>query len=252
MTDCSRTLPKRFVSLMLRPAKVCVRISADFGNMPAITMQQIEQEIILLDRENAFLLFAAFCGDVEQTAHALNISPATILKVAEDDGWLTKLRSIIELKKSKRPGDVERALNRAMNFVQAHRMRMVCERMIKKLTNLSDEQIEDYLMTGHLKDGTAVNKLSTRALADLASAIEKCQALSYLALNDTAQERIKRDEHADPHTSGGELHSQIAKAMAEAGASTSPRAQLLDAQLIVAQEAQSKQLIQQTRSNDEH
>jgi hypothetical protein len=218
--------------------------------MPVITMQQIEQELVLLDRENAFLLFAAFCGDVEQTAHALNLSPATILKVAEDDGWLTKLRSIIELKKSKRPGDVERALNRAMNFVQAHRMRLVCERMIKKLTNLTDEQLEEYLMTGHLKDGTAVSKLSTRALADLASAIEKAQALSYLALNDTAQERIKRDEHADPHSSGGELHAQIAKAMSEAGSSLHPRAQLLDAQLTQAQEAQAKALVRRPVVDD--
>lgn len=206
-------------------------------------MQQIEQETLLLDRENAFLLFAAFCGDVEQTAHALGISSATVLKVAEDEGWLTKLRSIIELKKSARPGDVERAMNRALNFVQAHRFRLVCERMVKKLTNMSDEDLEAYLLTGHVKGpagAEAVKKISTRALADLASAIEKAQALSYLALNDTAQERIKRDEHVDASTSGGELHARIAKAMQEAGASNTPRAKLLDAQLAVAQEQQAK------------
>lgn len=215
-------------------------------------MQQIEQESLLLDRENAFLLFAAFCGDVEQTAHALNLSPATILKVAEDDGWLTKLRSIIELKKSARPGDIERAMNRALNFVQAHRFRLVCERMVKKLTNLNDEELKSYLMTGHTKEGMAVDKLTTRPLADLASAIEKAQALSYLALNDTAVERVKREEFREDSTSGGELHARIAAGMAAAGASTTPRAQLLDAQLAIAQEQQAKKLVQDVRDNDEH
>jgi hypothetical protein len=205
------------------------------------TMEQINQELVLLDRENAFLLYAAFCGDAERTAHVLNLSPATILKVAEDEGWLSKLRSIIELKKSTRPGDVERAMNRALNFVQAHRMRLVCERMIKRLANMTDEDLELFLMTGHVgKEALAVKKISTRALADLASAIEKAQALSYLALNDTAQERIKRDEHVDATTSGGELHAQIAQAMNKIAMSNTPRAQLLDAQLVHAQEIQAK------------
>lgn len=215
-------------------------------------MQQIDQELILLDRENAFLLFAAFCGDVEQTAHALNLSPATILRVAEDEGWLTKLRSIIELKKSARPGDIERAMNRAMNFVQAHRFRLVCERMIKKLTNMDDAELEEYLLTGVTKDGVSFKKISTRALADLASALEKAQALSYLALNDTAQERVKRNEHLDDSTSGGELHARIARAFQEVNASVTPRAQLLDAQLAIAQEAQMNAQAAQVRSDDDH
>lgn len=217
-----------------------------------ITMQQIEQELILLDRENAFLLFAAFCGDVEQTAHALNLSPATILKVAEDEGWLSKLRSIIELKKSARPGDIERAMNRAMNFVQAHRFRLVCERLIKRLTNMGDDELEDYMLTGVTKDGVTFKKISTRALADLASALEKAQALSYLALNDTAQERVKRNEHLDDTTSGGELHARIARAFQEVGASVTPRAKLLDAQLAVAQEAQLNQISQARLNSDDH
>ena len=74
-----------------------------------VSMDLINREIALIDRENAFLLFATFCGDVERTAGALNISGASVLKMAEDEGWLRKLHGIIELRKSNKPGDVERA-----------------------------------------------------------------------------------------------------------------------------------------------
>jgi hypothetical protein len=196
-------------------------------------MDLINREIALIDRENAFLLFATFCGDIERTAGALNISGAAVLKMAEDDGWLRKLSGIIELRKSNKPGDVERAINRALNFVQAHRFRLFVERVIKKITGFTDEQLEQYLMTGNAGP-VVIKKLSTRALADLASAMEKAQAMSYLALNDTAQERIKRNETDNGDTAGGELHLQIQRAFAEVRASNSPRAQLFDAQLAIA------------------
>ena len=60
--------------------------------------------------------------------------------------------------------------------------------------------------------------------------------MTYLALNDTAQERIKRNEIDDGETSGGEIHAQIQKAFAQVRASNSPRAQLFDAQLQIAHE----------------
>lgn len=200
-----------------------------------ISLDLINRELVTIDREQAFLLYATFCGDIERTAHSLNISPATVLKVVEDEGWNKKLASIIELKKSNRAGDLERSLNRAMNFVQAHQFRLFVQRVIRRVTGMSDDELEEYLLTGYSKEGKHP-KLSTRALADLASALEKCHAMSYLALNDTAQERIKRNEIADAGEAAGDLHARIAKAMSEAGASASPRAQLFDAQLAAAQE----------------
>lgn len=200
------------------------------------TIETLNREIINLDRENAFLLYATFCGDVERTAHALNISGAAVLKVAEDEGWNKKLAGIIELKRSNKPGDVERAINRALNFVQAHQFRLIVQRVIAKVTSMDEEDFRKYLLTSTTKEGLATPKLSTRALADLASALEKAQAMSYLALNDTAQERIKRNEIDNGGTSGGELHAKIAQAMSEAGASSTPRAMLFDAQLLAAGE----------------
>jgi len=191
-----------------------------------------QQPRIDFNREDAFQLYATFCGDVERTAHALNVPAVAILKVVEEENWSARLRSILELKKSNRPGDVERAINRALNFVQAHRLRLFLERMMSRLTNMSPEEAEEYLMQESVtKDGNISKKLSTRPLADLAAALEKCHAMTYMALNDSAAERTRRNETGDPASSSGELHKKIAEGMAAIRSSTSPRAQLLDAQL---------------------
>lgn len=186
-----------------------------------------------LDRSQCFLLFATFAGDAVRTAAALGISPVAVLRVAEEEGWLTRLAPIIELSRSQRPGDWERACNRATNFVQAHRMRLILDRTVKRLTDMTAEELEDLIEEKHTnKDGSVTVKLSTRALADLASAIEKVQAATYQSLGDTAPERAKRKGSAeDEGDSAADIHAKLAKAMTEAGLSQSPRALLFDAQV---------------------
>jgi hypothetical protein len=187
-----------------------------------------------IDRPQAFLLYATFCGDVVKTAHALNVSPVAVLRVVDDEGWTEKLKGIIELKNSGKPGDLERGINRALNFVQAHRMRLIVERAIRHFTGMTEEAFAEMMTSGKefTKDGKpAMLKMSTRAIADLASALEKAHACSYQALGDTAQDRGKRKEAEATVESMGGLHAQIAAAMAKAGASQTPRAMLLDAQL---------------------
>lgn len=191
-----------------------------------------------LDREQAFLLFATFTGDVARTAHALGVPAAAVLKMCEEEGWAAKLGPILALKKSAKPGDVERSINRALNFVQAHRMRLFIQRVISRLTGMGEEEFEGYLFQEtHSKTGETSRKLTTRALADLASALEKAQELTYRALNDTAPERAKRKEAGDdPEVSAGDLHAQIAAGLAAVRASATPRAQLFDAQIAQAEE----------------
>jgi hypothetical protein len=201
------------------------------------TPRHIEIELSQINREEAFMLYATFCGDLERTAHACNVSTVTLLRMADEERWNDKLASIIALKKSGKPGDVERAVNRALNFVQAHRMRLFVERIINRVTGMSVDEFEDYLMTDNVTAaGVRTRRLSTRAIADLSSAMEKAQSMSYMALNDTVQERAKRKEVDDTDGSAGSIHEQIAKAMSEVAASTSPRAMLFDAQLATANE----------------
>jgi hypothetical protein len=186
-------------------------------------------------REDAFQLFALFAGDCERTAHALGVRPVDVLRMAEAEGWLDKLAPILALKKSTRPGDLERGLNRAMNFIQAHRMRLFVSRVLNRLAGMNAEEFEAYLMTHAGTKGEVTKKLSTRAIADLASALEKCQSMTYLALSDTAQDRSKRDEADDGEVAALDIHARIAKAMAEVKDSSTPRALLFDEQLSTAQ-----------------
>lgn len=188
------------------------------------------------DRGQAFLVFSTMCGDVERTAACLNVRAVDILRAAEEENWLEKLKPIIELSKSDKKGSVEKAINRALNFAQCHRMRLFIERIINRVSAFSDEDLDDYIFHKNTaKDGSQIKSLTTRAVADLSAALEKIQALTYLALNDGTQARLKREEKDDDGASVGDLSVQIAKAMASVRASSTPRAQLLDAQLEVGQ-----------------
>lgn len=191
----------------------------------------------LIDRENAFLLYATFCGDVTRTAAALHADVVTVLRVVDEEHWNSKLTTILELRKSAKPGEVERGINRTMNFVQCHRLRNLVERQVNMLSQMSDEELKTWCMSEIVttnKDGSVSveKKLHTRPFADLATAMEKVQMLSYTALNDTNQERAQRAKDAkEEQPTTMEIHSAIAKAMSEVGASKTPRALLLDAHL---------------------
>lgn len=215
-------------------------------SLPDTTTNEIK-----VDRGNAFMLYATFCGDCVRTGAALGISAIAVLKMADEESWAEQLKPILELKKSSRPGDIERAINRALNFVQVRKMTMFLERVIRKLTDMSPEELEEYLLYDRpSKDGTQVKRLTTRALADLASAIEKCHSLSYAALNDSAQERVRRKE-SDSGGSASDLHLAIAEAMGKVKSSNSPRALLFDAQLSTAQEIVATSIVPRNPNDDD-
>jgi hypothetical protein len=194
-----------------------------------------EREVFMpLDREQAFLIYATFTGDLERTAAALNVRPMDVLRVADEENWNEKLKPILELSKSAKPGDVEKAINRALNFVQAHRLRMIIERIIKRLTGMSADELEEYVFAARDEDGKRFSKLSTRAVADLSSALEKCHAMSYLALGDSGPERARKPD-ADSKANMGDMNVRIAEAMRKAAKGSSPRVQLFDAQLEIGQ-----------------
>lgn len=198
-----------------------------------------------VNRETAFLLYATFCGDVERTAHALNVRAVDLLRVADAEGWDSKLAGILALKKSNRPGDLERAINRALNYVQAHIWRQFLDRIVQSMAAMNAAEVSEHIFSEQSgakpADGVVVRKLNTRGLADLSSALEKAHHMTYAALNDTAGERTKRKLDEDDATaSPAQLFTQMAKAMAEVEQSTTPRAMLFDAQLAQAQALATK------------
>lgn len=216
------------------------------------------KDIIDIDRSQAFLLFSTNCGDVEKTAHALGISPVALLRVVDEEGWLARLGPILEKMKSQRSGDLERGINRALNFVQSHRFRIVLERALRMMTNWDDEQMKEYLLPqSYTKEGIPdQRKISTRWAADFATSLEKCHSMTYAALNDTATERVRRKDET-PGESALDLHARIAQAMSGAGSTKTPRGLLFDAQLEVAADVAKqaivpKPVLDDTYQPDEH
>lgn len=191
------------------------------------------------DREQAFLLFAVFCGSVPETAHALNVPPAVIETMAVENGWYAKIKTIIDLQASAKAGDVERAVNRAINYVDAHRMRAFLGRVLRKMHDLSPADLESFIFPQEMnkRDQRVYQTMTTRSLADLASAMEKCQQLTYAALNDTPAERKQTKDESSGDATAAEMHVRLAQAMqAAGGGSRSIKALVADAQLNLAQD----------------
>ena len=173
---------------------------------------------VVADPEEVFRLYAMFVGDLERTAIAAHLQLEEVAEMAASGDWNKRIAVLIRLQKSGVPGDVERGVNRAINFIQADRMRRVIERVINSLNNMSaDEMMQNLLCVSEDKQGNITSKIMTRPFADLATALEKCHAMTYQALNDTATDRKGRSEHEDSaQASAGEMHMALVDAMSKA------------------------------------
>jgi hypothetical protein len=170
-----------------------------------------------LDIEQTFMLYASFCGDVVRTAHASGATTSQVIDLAQKNDWMGRIRELVELKKTDKPGVIEKEFSRAMNFVQAHRYRVYLERVLRKLIAMSEDDLFKFLVSDRIdKTGRVVGQVfSTRPLADFASALEKVHWMSYQALGDTPQDRLRaKEKPSDGELSETDVHARIAKAMA--------------------------------------
>jgi hypothetical protein len=176
-----------------------------------------------LDVAQIFLTYMSLVGDVDKTATALDMDPRVVQALAEQEEWIEKVRRLCVMSKSGKPGDYERAQNRALNFVQAHRMRMTVDAMLRAFDGLSPEEICEKLASFD-KNGNA--HISARFLSDLAAAAEKIQALSYAALGDSVKERVERAEANDGEMTPDQIHAAVIAAL------NAPHAPCVPAQLL--------------------
>jgi hypothetical protein len=138
----------------------------------------------LLDVSQIFQTFLAFSGDVGKTSVALNIDVDTIQNLAASENWAAKISEWTKLREGD-PRDVQVQVNRAVNYVQAHRMRSVIDKIISHLSGKSAEEVIDMLTT----QGKHGSSFSSRPLTDLVKAAEACQLMTQRALGDTVAER---------------------------------------------------------------
>jgi hypothetical protein len=171
-------------------------------------------EAVTVDK--VFQLYALFAGDCVRVGHATGLETAEVERMAIAGKWDNKLKAVLRLQKSGRPGDMERGINRAVNFIQAHRLRQFLDRMINMIARMDEDKLEDFCLAEEItKDGAMSKKITTRPFADLASALEKCHAMTYQALSDTASDRKARGEEPDEDLSVSELHAAMANAIAQ-------------------------------------
>ncbi len=139
-----------------------------------------------IDVSQMFLVFMATIGDCERTGAALNVDPNVVKELAEREGWVEKVRRISVMSKSEKPGDFEKATNRALNFVQAHQLRQMVENFLRFLRSKPNAELED-LMTQHDRGGRT--HVSGRFFSDIATALQKCHEMTYAALGDASGDR---------------------------------------------------------------
>jgi len=195
---------------------------------------------IEFDHDQIFMLYATFCGDVAKTAHSTSMRREEIEAMAAAEGWADKIKEIIELNKGSRPGDMERGINRALNFVQANRFRLWVEKLMRamvKAGDLADDDLDILRQKRYNKKGElSTDYVSTRALADLAATLEKIHWMTYEALGDSPQERAKRIEKPADDSAQMDTHARIAAALAQMRANHAA-GQLADAQAEMAKSA---------------
>jgi hypothetical protein len=194
---------------------------------------------IELDLDQVFMLYATFCGDVAKTAHSTGIPRERVEHLAQQHGWQDKIKEIIELNKGAKPGDMERGINRALNFVQANRFRIWVEKLMRAMViagTLAEDELDILRQKRYNKNGElTTDYVSTRALADLAATLEKIHWMTYEALGDSPQERAKRIEKPADDSAQTDTHARIAAALAKMRANHAAT-QLADAQADMAEE----------------
>lgn len=201
-----------------------------------MTDAQFKTQKATTDCAQAFLVFMSLIGDVNKTAHALNRDPEFIQKLADSEGWSEKIQRVSLMSRGQRPGDWERAVNRAMIFVQAHQMRGVIDGI---MAELRDKSAHDLMEKCSTVDKFGNTHYSGKFLTDLTTAMEACARISLVALGDTVTERIERDEAAE---GGGmkvsEMHAAIIAGLSNLGSGT--------AQAIVMEQADKVRAIAET------
>ena len=161
----------------------------------------------LLDVSQIFQTYIAFAGDAERTAVALNMHVSEIRQLANAENWQAKVSEWTKLREGD-PRDVQIQINRAVNYVQAHRLRSVIDKVVSHLSEMDAAGIVDTLT----KNSAHGSEFSARPLTDLVKAAEACQAMTARALGDTIGERPE----ADPNAKGSSIALQVMAAMSAA------------------------------------
>lgn len=203
----------------------------DVVNAAADTAKIIEDSPIIVGnmREaDAFMIYAMYCGDIERTAYALALPKLLVFDLAKKYDWFEKIGPILALKKEEmNTGDIERAVIRNRNFLQAHTVRRIIDSVIHDMGSKTQAELMEMLYIERLDKNLNVigRTFSTKPITDLVSAMEKLHWMCYQSVCDSVQERMKRRETGeDKDETVTDIHAAISKAMANLGKENDPGA----------------------------
>ena len=188
-----------------------------------------------VDVSQCFLVYMSLVGDAEKTAAALDLDPKFVVDLAKEEGWDQKIQRVCLLSKGERPGDYERAVNRALCFVQAHQTSQLLDKLLAALREHSPDELLEAIST-KTKFGAVV---SARIFADITAAMEKCHQMKYAALGDTVKEREGRADGEEGELNANALHASVIAALNGVAKTPDAAAKLV----IDAQEVEVKRLV---------
>lgn len=137
-----------------------------------------------LDTVKIFEAYVTFQGNETKTAIACDIHPDVVHSLALSENWPDKVENWSKLTEGD-PRTLQVQINRAINYVQATRLRSLLDKVIQHLGEGSAEELIVKL-TVETAHGP---QFKTRCLTDLVKAAESAQLMTQRALGDVPQER---------------------------------------------------------------
>lgn len=162
------------------------------------------------DPVEIYSVYLQMGASAERTALTLRVPLAQVEALVKEHRWDLKARELAP-EAGENPTQLDfqrgqRALNRSVNFVQAHRIRELVDRLLVKLLSNQDT-LEEYT-TVRTKDGF---RRDIKPIRDLAEAAKAAQELTYRSLGDSMDVSVGDDRQAAQ--SGKDLQLTIMAAM---------------------------------------
>jgi len=157
------------------------------------------------DVAQVFQAYLQFNGDVVKTSVACEIAPEDVTALAVSERWESKLADLRSIQEATPDAQVQ--INRAINYVQAHRARSVLDKVLTELGKKDGAALVDFLTVKTEK----VSEFKSRALTDLVKAMEACQQMTARALGDSGA-----DNREEKGKAGSSVALTVMRAMSAA------------------------------------
>lgn len=144
-----------------------------------MTVSKVPRHLADVDQVRAFMTYAHFNGDANRAALALGLPSDDVETLAALYGWAGRLKSA---RGSGSSEGAARSLNRAINFVQAHRIRGMVDQLIQEFSSSPEKLVAMVTVQSMQK-----NYIDTGPFLNLVRAAQVAHEMTYRASGDSLQ-----------------------------------------------------------------